>query len=87
MDMLNYTASEAKHNLLEIIRNVNRDHMPAIIESSENKNDDAVLIGKSDWDALQETLYLEINGVGNIVRAREKDNSGFTDIDDLNLLK
>ncbi|OTE88232.1 prevent-host-death protein, partial [Escherichia coli] len=36
-----------------------------------------------DWRAIQETLFLEQTGTLEKVRDREKDDSGFTDIDDI----
>ena len=37
----------------------------------------------SDLNALEETLYLERAGVLAVVRKREQDDSGFTNVDDL----
>lgn len=77
------TPTNARKNLYNLIKKVNLDHTPVTISSSK-KEEDAVLISKSDWDAIQETMYLENNGVGDVVRQREKDDSGFTDIDEIN---
>lgn len=76
-----YTPTNARKNLYNLLKQVNNDHVPITISSS--KNEDAVLISKADWDAIQETMYLENAGVGKVVREREKDDSGFTDIDDI----
>ena len=76
------TPTNARKNLYNLIKKVNLDHTPVTISSSK-KEEDAVLISKSDWDAIQETMYLENNGVGDVVRQREKDDSGFTDIDEI----
>ena len=76
------TPTNARKNLYNLIKKVNLDHTPVAISSSK-KEEDAVLISKSDWDAIQETMYLENNGVGDVVRQREKDDSGFTDIDEI----
>lgn len=83
MDVTTYTPTSARRNLFNILKKVNKDHTPINIESSKDQNESAVLISKKDWDAIQETLYLEANGVGKIVREREKDNAGFTDVDDI----
>lgn len=77
-----YSPTNARQNLYKLLKKVNDDHVPITISSSKN-SDDAILLSKADWDAIQETLYLETNGVGKVVREREKDNSGFTDIDDI----
>ena len=76
------TPTNARKNLYNLIKKVNLDHTTVTISSSK-KEEDAVLISKSDWDAIQETMYLENNGVGDVVRQREKDDSGFTDIDEI----
>ena len=76
------TPTNARKNLYNLIKKVNLDHTPVTISSSK-KEEDAVLISKSDWDAIHETMYLENNGVGDVVRQREKDDSGFTDIDEI----
>ena len=76
------TPTNARKNLYNLIKKVNLDHTPVTISSSK-KEEDAVLISKSDWDAIQETMFLENNGVGDVVRQREKDDSGFTDIDEI----
>lgn len=76
-----YTPTNARKNLYSLLKKVNDSHVPIMIAST--KNEDAVLISKSDWDAIKETMYLENAGVGKVVREREKDNSGFTDIDNI----
>lgn len=43
----------------------------------------AVIIGLEDWKSIQETIYLESTGTMDKVREREKDNSGTTNIDDI----
>ncbi len=49
------TASEARKSLFPLIEQVNDDHLPVEITS---KRGDAVLMSKSDYDALTETAYL-----------------------------
>ncbi|HAQ4807499.1 TPA: type II toxin-antitoxin system Phd/YefM family antitoxin, partial [Enterococcus faecium] len=43
----------------------------------------AVLIGLDDWKAIKETLLLEQIGTLGVVRKREKDDSGFTNVDEI----
>ncbi|MGR3847415.1 prevent-host-death protein, partial [Staphylococcus aureus] len=43
----------------------------------------AVIIGLEDWKSIQETMYLVSTGTMDKVREREKDNSGTTNIDDI----
>ena len=49
------TASEARKNLFPLIERVNADREPVEITS---KRGDAVLLSKSDYDALTETALL-----------------------------
>ncbi|MEL6385678.1 MAG: type II toxin-antitoxin system Phd/YefM family antitoxin [Cyanobacteria bacterium J06626_18] len=48
------SVSEAQANLLNLLEQVNEDHLPRQITSRKGK---AVLLSKEDWDSLQETLY------------------------------
>jgi antitoxin YefM len=41
------------------------------------------IISNSNCNAVKETIYLEKNGVVDVVRQREKDNSGFTNVEDI----
>lgn len=77
------TPTKARENFYNILKEVNESHSPIVISGSKS-NSDAVLISKEDWDSINETLYLENNGVLNVVRERMEDNSGWTDIDDIN---
>jgi len=54
MEIVN--ASEARAKLFGLVEQVNVDHKPRIITSRKR---DAVLLSKSDWDSLKETLYLQ----------------------------
>jgi antitoxin YefM len=53
--MQSVTIQEAQDKLSTLIDEVAREHLPIAISSDLN---DAVLISKEDWDAIQETLYL-----------------------------
>ncbi len=52
---MSITATEARKNLFPLIAKVNEDHVPIEITS---RHGDAVLIARSDYDALEETAYL-----------------------------
>ena len=52
---MSITASEARKNLFPLIQQVNDDHEPVEITS---KRGDAVLLSRSEYDALTETGYL-----------------------------
>ena len=50
------TATKARANLFNIIAFVNDNSQPLTLTTSRGKN--AVLIGEDDWNAIQETIYL-----------------------------
>ena len=76
------TPTNARKEFYELLKQVNDSHEPVIISSSKSENN-AVIISQKDWDSIQETLYLETTGTMDKVREREKDNSGYTNVDDL----
>ncbi|MGO3498127.1 MAG: type II toxin-antitoxin system Phd/YefM family antitoxin [Staphylococcus equorum] len=76
------TPTNARKEFYELLKQVNDSHEPVIISGSKSENN-AVIIGQKDWNSIQETLYLESTGTMDKVREREKDNSGYTNIDDL----
>lgn len=49
------TASVARASLYKLIDETNASHIPVIISGKRNN---AVLVSESDWNAIQETLYL-----------------------------
>lgn len=53
MDLL--SVREARDNLYHLVDEVAEHHQPVLISGKRN---DAVLISKEDWEAVQETLYL-----------------------------
>lgn len=74
--------SNARKNFYQLLKDVNNNHIEVQIISERNENN-AVLISLDDWNAIQETLLLEQTGVLDQVRQRKKDETGFTDIDDI----
>ncbi|MDW8566004.1 type II toxin-antitoxin system Phd/YefM family antitoxin [Staphylococcus shinii] len=76
------TPTSARKEFYELLKQVNDSHEPIIISGSKSENN-AVIIGQKDWNSIQETLYLESTGTMDKVREREKDNTGYTDIDSL----
>jgi antitoxin YefM len=68
MKILN--ASEARANFFSLVEQVNKDHLPRFITSRQG---DAVLLSKSDWESIQETLYLQsIPNLVESIRAAEQ---------------
>ncbi|BEJ47315.1 type II toxin-antitoxin system Phd/YefM family antitoxin (plasmid) [Staphylococcus epidermidis] len=76
------TPTDARKDLYNIIKHINTNHEPVFINGKSSENS-AVLIWLDDWKSIQETLYLESTGTMEKVRERESDNSGFTNVDDI----
>ncbi|WP_368645743.1 type II toxin-antitoxin system Phd/YefM family antitoxin [Alkalibacterium putridalgicola] len=74
--------TSARKQFYQLLKEVNENHSEIQIISSTNENN-AVLISLDDWKAIQETLYLEQTGTLDKVRSREKNDSGFTEVDDI----
>ncbi len=53
--MTSITVTEARKNLYKLLDEVAQSHEPVQIAGKRNS---AVLIGESDWRAIQEALYL-----------------------------
>lgn len=49
------SATQARTNLYRLIDETAQSHTPVVITGKHNN---AVLVSQSDWNALQETLYL-----------------------------
>ena len=77
-----FNPSNARKNLYQLLKKVNKDHKEIQIISEVSGNN-AVLISLEDWQSIQETLLLEQTGVLDQVRKREKDDSGFTNVDEI----
>ena len=61
-----FTVREARDNLYRLVDQVAEHHKPIIISGKRN---DAILIAKEDWDAIQETIYLSsIPGMTESIR-------------------
>ena len=54
--MIAINATTARNNLYNLISDVNKSSEPVTITNSRGKN--AVLISEDDWNAIQETIYL-----------------------------
>lgn len=55
MSTVNIT--NARQNFYQLVKDVNTSSEPIIIYNNNGNN--AVLISESDWNAIQETLYLQ----------------------------
>ncbi|AVI94945.1 putative Antitoxin of toxin-antitoxin stability system [Oenococcus oeni] len=74
------TPSKARANLFSLIKDTNRDSKPVLIAGTDDDRS-AVLIGKKNYDALQETMALIMNGQLQDAKNRENDES--VDLDDM----
>ena len=79
MTLISITKARAKLN--QIVSEVNESSQPITITNNRGKN--AVLIGEEDWNAIQETLYLNsIPGMSqSILASKEEDLSECTSYD------
>lgn len=76
------TLENAKDDLYNLIQKVNEHNNPVIIKDNQSGKN-AVLISEDDWIKIQETLSGSTQKLLDKVREREKDNSGFTNVDDI----
>ena len=64
--MTTLTVSEARAKLYGLVDSVATEHKPVIIKG---KRSTAVLVSESDWEAIQETLYLtSVSGMRESVK-------------------
>ena len=64
-------ATTARQNLYQLIAEVNRSSIPVVITNNRGKN--AVLLSEEDWNALQETVYLNsIPGLAESILAEDE---------------
>ncbi|MFB9769038.1 type II toxin-antitoxin system Phd/YefM family antitoxin [Lactiplantibacillus modestisalitolerans] len=77
-----YTPTSARKNLYQLLKQVAEEHRPITIQQKDAALD-TVIVPKDDWDAIQETLYLYQTGTLAKVAERENDQSGTTNIDDI----
>ncbi len=54
--MTSISATKARENIYQLLSDVNANCEPITITNTKGKN--AVLISESDWNAIEETLYL-----------------------------
>nr|WP_273933357.1 type II toxin-antitoxin system Phd/YefM family antitoxin [Lacticaseibacillus paracasei] len=74
------TPTKARTNLFSLIRHINRDSKPVIISGSD-EDKSAVLISKRDYDAMQETMALLMNG--QLQDAFDRQNDDDIDLDEM----
>ncbi len=75
------SATTARANLYKLIDQVNADSQPLTITGQRGN---AVLISEADWQAIQETLYLEsVPGLAESIREARAEGieAGSTELD------
>ena len=73
--------SQARKVFYQLLRYVNESHEPVYI-SGKKDGSEAVIVSKKDWDAIQETLYLQSSGAVDVVHQREHENE-FVALEDI----
>lgn len=70
--MTSINVTTARKNLYQLITDVNENSTPITITNSRGRN--AVLISEEDWNALQETLYLNsVPGLSESILAADQE--------------
>ena len=70
--------NQAREVFYQLLKDVNKTTEPVYISG---KNE-AVMISKKDWYAIQETLYLQSYGVAGVIHQREQANE-FVAVEDI----
>ncbi|WP_067886621.1 type II toxin-antitoxin system Phd/YefM family antitoxin [Nocardia vaccinii] len=74
--------STVRQNLFGLVQQVNDDHDPVTVVSKSGEN--AVLVAESDWNSLQETLYvLSTHGGVQLLASAEAARRGETEFHEL----
>ena len=74
------TPTNARKNLYGIIKHVVSDSQPVEIASTKEE-ESVIMISKSDWNSLQETIYLQNAGV--LDRIKHFDNEESEDLGEI----
>lgn len=69
------TPTNARNNFYGLIKHVVSDNQPVEIISTKNENESVVMISKTDWNAIQETLYLQNTGVLDQIKRYENEDT------------
>lgn len=80
--MYRVSPTKAKEEFYDLLKFVNHHSEPVVI-SSNNNEDNAVIMSLKEWESIKETLYLHATGTIDIINAREKDQSPYIDVDDI----
>lgn len=71
----NNNTYKCSKNLYGLIKHVVSDSQPVEISNTTNEQESVVVISKSDWNAIQETLYLQNVGVLDRIKQFEEEET------------
>ncbi|MER2175051.1 MAG: type II toxin-antitoxin system Phd/YefM family antitoxin [Carnobacterium sp.] len=74
--------SQARKVFYQLLKDVNQTNEPVHIIGN-NEESETVMVSKKDWDAIQETLYLQYSGVANVIHQHKQENE-FIAFEDIN---
>lgn len=61
--------------MYSLIKHVVADNQPVEIINTKSEDESVVIISKADWNAIQETLYLQNTGVLNQIKHYEEEET------------
>ena len=67
------TPTQGRNDFFKLIKKVNDDKQPIVIQPTKPGEKGAIVIGEDDWKAIQETLFLVNQGVDKQIQEREND--------------
>lgn len=72
--------STARKNLFQLLKDVNQTNT-AVHIIGQNEENNAFLVGESDWNSIQETLYLYQSGEAQRIMADEQHSPSKDNVD------
>lgn len=73
--MKTITPTSARKDLYSLIKDVVSTSEPVEIINTKQENESVVMVSKADWDAIQETLYLQQVGVIDQIKKYKNEES------------
>ncbi|MRI80506.1 type II toxin-antitoxin system prevent-host-death family antitoxin [Aerococcaceae bacterium DSM 109653] len=70
-----FNPTNARKNLNQIIKDVVSNSQPVEIASMRNESESVIVVSKKDWNAIQETLYLQQTGVLDVIEHHEDEEA------------
>lgn len=73
--MKTITPTSARKDLYSLIKDVVSTSEPVEIINTKQETESVVMVSKADWDAIQETLYLQQVGVIDQIKKYKNEES------------